>query len=92
MKIVVLGGGFAGVSAAQHLTKKANAEVLLISRTNFLAYTPFLADVAGGTLAAVHAVPPIRMMAPQARVEVAEVETIDVGDQSVGVRLPDGAP
>ena len=89
-KVIVLGGGFAGVAAAQHLAKDTNAEVLLISRTNFLTYTPFLADVAGGTLAVVHAVPPIRMMAPRARVEVAEVETIDVAGQSVGLRRPDG--
>jgi NADH dehydrogenase FAD-containing subunit len=90
-RAIVLGGGFGGVAAARHLAKSDDLEVLLLSRTNFLTYTPFLADVAGGTLAVVHAVPPIRMMAPRARVEVAEVRAVDISSQSVLVTLPDGS-
>ena len=62
----------------------------LVNRSNFLTYTPFLADVAGGTIAVVHAVPPLRAMAPFAHSEVAEVESIDIAAQRVEVRLPDG--
>ena len=94
-RILVLGGGFGGVAAARHLGTApqfgADVEVRLISRTNFLTYTPFLADVAGGTIALVHAVPPLRAMAPHARNEVAEVEGIDTAAQRVGVKLPDGS-
>ena len=67
-RILVLGGGFGGVAAARHLCAASgpglDLEVTLINRSNFLTYTPFLADVAGGTIAVVHAVPPIRAMAP----------------------------
>ena len=93
-RILVLGGGFGGVAAARHLCAPhdgGDVEVRLISRTNFLTYTPFLADVAGGTIALVHAVPPLRALAPQARNEVAEVEGIDTAAQRVAVRLPDGS-
>ena len=94
-RVLVLGGGFGGASAARHLSRAArdagNVEVRLVNRTNFLTYTPFLADVAGGTLALVHAVPPLRAMAPQAEHEVAEVEGIDVAAQRAHLRLPDGS-
>ncbi len=90
-RVLVLGGGFGGVAAARHLAAADDdVEVRLINRSNFLTYTPFLADVAGGTIAVVHAVPPLRAMAPGAHIEVAEVESIDVTGQSVAVRLPDG--
>jgi NADH:ubiquinone reductase (H+-translocating) len=91
-RVLVLGGGFGGVAAARHLAAAAgeDVEVRLINRSNFLTYTPFLADVAGGTIAVVHAVPPLRAMAPYAETEVAEVESIDVASQHVRVRLPDG--
>ncbi len=94
-RVVVLGGGFGGVAAATHLSKAARhdkgIEVRLINRTNFLTYTPFLADVAGGTLAVAHAAPPVRTMAPLAEHEVAEIEGVDIAGQHVHVRLPDGS-
>ena len=94
-RVVVLGGGFGGVAAATHLSKAARhdkgIEVRLINRTNFLTYTPFLADVAGGTLAVAHAAPPVRTMAPLAEHEVAEIEGVDIAGQRVHVRLPDGS-
>jgi NADH dehydrogenase len=92
-RILVLGGGFGGVAAARHLAATpdgGDVEVRLVNRSNFLTYTPFLADVAGGTIAVVHAVPPLRAMAPYAHSEVAEVESVDLGAQRVVVRLPDG--
>ena len=93
-RILILGGGFGGVAAARHLCDASgpagDIDVTLINRSNFLTYTPFLADVAGGTIALVHAVPPIRAMAPDASVQVGEVEGIDVAAQSVALRLPDG--
>jgi len=93
-RVLVLGGGFGGVAAARHLCTTpggGDVEVRLINRSNFLTYTPFLADVAGGTIAFVHAVPAIRALAPEAVNEVAEIESIDVAGAYVQVRLPDGS-
>jgi NADH:ubiquinone reductase (H+-translocating) len=94
-RILILGGGFGGVAAARRLSSDANGddvEVRIVNRSNFLTYTPFLADVAGGTLAPAHAMPPIRALAPLAALEVAEVEVVDPAAQRVAVRLPDGSP
>ena len=52
--IVIAGGGFAGLSAAMYLDKtlarRAEAEVTMISRENFILFTPMLHEVASGDL------------------------------------------
>ena len=51
-KVIILGGGFAGLSAAMYLDKtlarRADVEVTLISRENFILFTPMLHEVAAG--------------------------------------------
>jgi NADH:quinone reductase (non-electrogenic) len=48
-RILILGGGFAGVEAARYLdrtaAKRANVEVTLVSRDNFTLFTPMLHEV-----------------------------------------------
>jgi len=50
IRIVIAGGGFAGLSAAQYfgkaLARRADVEVTLISRENFMLFTPMLHEVA----------------------------------------------
>ena len=45
-KIVIAGGGFAGLYAAKyfdkHLARRPEIEVTLISRENFILFTPML--------------------------------------------------
>jgi NADH dehydrogenase FAD-containing subunit len=52
--IVIAGGGFAGLSAAMYLDKtlarRAEAEVTMISRENFILFTRMLREVAAGDL------------------------------------------
>jgi NADH dehydrogenase FAD-containing subunit len=54
-RIVILGGGFAGVYAALRLEKalarNPDIEIVLVSRENFLLFTPMLHEVAAGELA-----------------------------------------
>jgi NADH dehydrogenase len=51
-KIVIAGGGFAGLYAAMYLDKtlarRSEADVVLISRENFILFTPMLHEVAAG--------------------------------------------
>jgi NADH dehydrogenase len=94
-RIVILGGGFGGLAAAQRLDRlfQGNDEVdiTLISDTNFLVYTPMLADVAGGTIEPRYAVPPLRaFLRRKARFQEGSIDGIDVVEQRVRVTYAKG--
>jgi NADH dehydrogenase len=82
-KIVIVGGGFAGlhlVRALEHRLRKAEAEVTLLDRNNFHLFTPLLYQVATGELPP-HAVAyPLRvpLARPGWRFVRAEVEGVDL--------------
>src|SRR5689334_18007042 len=94
-RIVVLGGGFGGIEAARRLdrTFRFNDDVAieLVSDTNFVVYTPMLADVAGGTIEPRHVAPPVRAFLKKARFREAAVQRIDVANQTVHGTLLDGS-
>jgi NADH dehydrogenase len=100
-RIVILGGGFAGVSAAQELTTRLRrarrlsepaapiadgVEVLLVNRDNYFVFQPLLADIISGTIETTHVVVPLRRMLPHSQVEVGYVEGIDASAQTVSLR------
>jgi NADH dehydrogenase len=93
-RIVVLGGGFGGLAATQHLDRAFrhddSVEIVLVSERNFLVYTPMLADVAGGTIEPRHAVPPVRAFLKKATFRETRVQGIDVEHQTVRDRHVDG--
>jgi NADH dehydrogenase len=93
-RIVVLGGGFGGVAAAQHLDRRFRVDdeiaIELVSDTNSLVYTPMLADVAGGTIEPRHAMPPVRAFLKKAHFREATVQDIDVANQTVHCSLING--
>jgi NADH dehydrogenase len=64
MRIVVLGGGFAGMEAIRVLERRlgqgADVEILLISDRNYLLFTPLLPQVASSMVEPRHIVQPIR--------------------------------
>lgn len=60
-RVIVIGGGFAGVEVARKLKDK-EVEVLLIDRNNFHTFQPLMYQVATGTLAADSISFPIRKM------------------------------
>jgi NADH dehydrogenase len=89
-RIVIAGGGFAGLYAARYLDKtiarRANVEVLLICRENFVLFTPLLHEVAAGDLYPSDIVNPLRRILRHVRVIEAEVEGIDLGTRKVRCR------
>src|SRR6266404_9038153 len=85
--IVILGGGFAGLSAAMYLDKtlarRADAEVTLINRENFILFTPMLHEVAAGDLYPGDIVNPIRRILHHVKFVQAEVQAIDLSARGV---------
>lgn len=63
-RVVILGGGFAGMTTAecleQQLRANASVSVTLVSETNALLFTPMLAEVAGSSLEPSHISTPLR--------------------------------
>ncbi|WIG60746.1 MAG: NADH dehydrogenase [Ktedonobacterales bacterium] len=94
-RIVILGGGFGGVAAAAYLDRAFRhdtaVEIVVISDTNFMVYTPMLAEVAGGTIEPRHAVPPIRSFLKKAHFREAGVLAIDPKNRTVQLDLGNGA-
>src|SRR3954464_5159339 len=67
-RVVVLGGGFAGVYTAKHLTELLaggkDVVVEVLSEENYFVFQPLLPEVAAGGIAATHVVNPVREMVP----------------------------
>jgi NADH:ubiquinone reductase (H+-translocating) len=86
-KIVIAGGGFAGLYAAKYLDKRlarrADIEVTLIARENFILFTPMLHEVAAGDLAPADIVNPLRRILRHVNVVEADVQDVDVGARKV---------
>jgi NADH dehydrogenase len=81
-RIVILGGGFAGVTTAIHLERAFGADpsvsLTLVSDTNALLFTPLLAEVAGGSLEAAHISTPLRTSLRRTAVIRGRVTEIDL--------------
>ena len=90
-RVLVLGGGFAGVETARHLEKltrrRDDVEVWLVSRENFTLFTPLLPEVCSGMLEARHCVTALRaqLRRPSSWAITAEVERIDLDARQVTV-------
>ncbi|MXY60645.1 MAG: NAD(P)/FAD-dependent oxidoreductase, partial [Cenarchaeum sp. SB0665_bin_23] len=80
-KIIILGGGFAGVECAKHLQKKlsksTDIEIILVSEDNFLLFTPMLPQVASGTVQTRNIVIPIRTIIKKVTFYEGRVRHID---------------
>ena len=73
--VLILGGGFAGAYVARLLRGR---QATIVSRENFMLYTPLLPEAASGTLEPRHAVVPIRVMCPRAELLLGTVERVDL--------------
>ena len=97
-RILILGGGFAGVMTAQalerRLGKRTDVEIWLVSRDNFMLFTPLLPEVCSGVLEPRHVVTPLRGMVRRASTWciTAEVDQIDTQGHVVTVIGGDGDP
>ena len=90
-RVVILGGGFGGLYAAQAL-KRAPVDVTLIDRRNFHLFQPLLYQVATGSLSPGDITAPLRgVFSKQKNTEVFLGEAADIDPQAKRVILKDGA-
>jgi NADH dehydrogenase len=86
-RIVILGGGFAGVYTAlyleKHLSGDKSVEVVLISDENFMLFTPMLAEVPSSAIEAKHIVSPLRAFFRKVKVQNREVYSIDLNRRAL---------
>ena len=88
-RIVILGGGFAGVEVARYLdrtaAKREDIEITLVSRENFTVFTPMLHEVAAGDLEPNHICNPLRKLLRRVVVLTGNVESIDLSQRRVTI-------
>jgi len=90
-RVVILGGGFGGLLAAQKL-KGAAVRVTLFDRRNFHLFQPLMYQVATGSLSPGEIAAPLRsVLRKQKNVEVLLGEAADIDLENNRVKLSDGA-
>jgi NADH:ubiquinone reductase (H+-translocating) len=93
--IVILGGGFAGMTTAQNLEQVFGADrsvaFTLVSETNALLFTPMLAEVAGSSLEPSHISTPLRTSLRRTQVVRGRVSKVDLEARRVRIAMEDGA-
>ena len=90
-KVIIIGGGFGGLSAAQAL-KSAPVDVTLIDRRNYHLFQPLLYQVATGSLSPGEIAAPLRgVLSRQKNTRVLLGDVRDIDPVSKHVLLADGA-
>ena len=90
-RVLILGGGFAGLNAAKKL-KRAPVEVTLIDRRNFHLFQPLLYQVATGSLSPGEISAPLRgVLSKHKNTEVLLGEAAEIDPDAKRVTLHDGA-
>jgi NADH dehydrogenase len=94
-RILILGGGFGGVYTALNLERKLRADeadITLVSRSNYFLMTPLLFEAGSGILEPRHAVSPIRTMFRRTNFVEAEIRAINLETRDVTVCIEGGEP
>ncbi|HEY7420681.1 MAG TPA: NAD(P)/FAD-dependent oxidoreductase [Gaiellaceae bacterium] len=85
--VLVVGGGFAGAYVARELGDRG---ATIVSKENFMLYTPLLPEAASGTLEPRHCVVPLRQMCPHAELILGSVTALDLEAKTAAVETDDG--
>jgi NADH dehydrogenase len=86
MKIIIIGGGFAGLKLARSLNNKAGIDVLLIDKHNYHQFQPLFYQVATASLEASNISFPLRKVFQQSkniRFRLAEVKAVLTADNKI---------
>jgi NADH dehydrogenase len=85
-RVVILGGGFAGVYVAKNLEKlrrKGELEIVLVNKENYFVFQPMLPEVISGSIGLLDVVSPLRRLLPGTELHVREVESVDLAARTI---------
>jgi NADH:ubiquinone reductase (H+-translocating) len=86
-RIVILGSGFAAIEVLKKVQNEFNTnnniEITLVSRDNFILFTPMLPEVASGMIETRNIVTPVRAFCKKAKFYQAKVKSIDLNSMSL---------
>ncbi len=81
-RVIIIGGGYAGVSAAQALERELAGDpsvgIWLLSQKNYLLHTPMLSEVSSSAVNAQNISPPLRSFFDRTQVVLCEVADVDL--------------
>jgi NADH dehydrogenase len=92
-RIVMVGGGYVGMTAARKLRAALGADeakLIVIDPRSYMTYQPFLAEAAAGSVEPRHVVVPLREVLSGCQVMCGEVTGIESARRSVTLRVADG--
>lgn len=92
-KVVIVGGGFAGIKCAKTLRKKLSRsqyDILLFNRENHMVFHPLLAEVVGASLEPEAVAAPLRQMLPGIHCRTEDVQNIDLQNGIIEYESHDG--
>lgn len=93
-RIIIVGGGFAGVKCAKTLRRvlpAARSEIVLFNHENHMMFHPLLAEVAGASLNSESVAAPLRRMLPGVQCRTEDVRAVDLEGRFVEYEAHDGA-
>lgn len=86
-RVLILGGGFAGVYTALALEKlrgrQPDFEITLVNRENYFVYHPMLPEVISGSIGIFDTVSPLRRLLRKTNIQVRTVEAVDLENRVV---------
>ena len=89
-RIIILGGGFGGVTVLKklqnHFQTDVRVDITMVSKDNYLLFTPMLHEIASGMIETRHIVTPIREFCNRSRFYCAAVKNIDLEKKRVSIR------
>jgi len=89
-RVVILGGGFGGLTTARAL-RRVDVEITLVDRRNFHLFQPLLYQVAAGSLSPANIAAPLRsVLRKQRNVQVMLAEVVDIDVLGRRVLLENG--
>lgn len=88
MKIVIVGGGFAGIACAKSVSAKlknhSNIEILLLDRYRYATMLPSLPDIAGGKIKKRYASENIKKLLPtNVRFQKIDIQSINLDSKTI---------